>query len=39
MIGLTIFGLLMFWIIITEGNVFLRDNDDDWDGTNQSIDL
>jgi hypothetical protein len=20
-------------------NIFLRDNDDDWDGTNQSIDL
>jgi hypothetical protein len=39
MIGLTIFGLLIFWIIITEGNIVFRDNDDDYDGTNQSIDL
>ena len=38
MIWMIIVTLFMAWLVLTEGNIFLRDNDDD-DPTHQSIDL
>jgi hypothetical protein len=38
MVGMAIFALFMTWFILTEGNIFMRDDDDDWDSTHQSID-
>jgi len=37
MIWLIVGTLFTIWFVITEGNIFLRDNDDD--PTHQSIDL
>ena len=31
--------LFVIWLVLTEGNIFLRDNDDDDDPTHQSMDL
>jgi len=38
MIGLIVFTLIVIWVVMTEGNIFLRNSDDDSDPTNQSID-
>jgi hypothetical protein len=37
MVGLIVFTLIVIWVVMTEGNIFLRDSDDS-DPTNQSID-
>jgi hypothetical protein len=36
-VGLILFAIGMTWLVLTEGNIFLRDNDDD--PTHQSMDL
>lgn len=38
-VGLILFAIGMTWLVLTEGNIFLRDRDDDDDPTHQSIDL
>jgi len=39
MVGLFIFILFMIWVVITEGNIFLRSKkNDNSDPTHQSID-
>jgi hypothetical protein len=38
MIGILLFILLSTWVIITEGNIFLRKKDDDGDHYHQSMD-
>jgi hypothetical protein len=38
MIGILLFILLGTWVIITEGNIFLRKKDDDGDHYHQSMD-
>jgi hypothetical protein len=39
MIWMILGTLFIIWLVLTEGNIFLRDNDDDDDPTHQSIDL
>ncbi len=38
MIWLILGDLFVIWFVITEGNIFLRDKDDDGDGYHQSMD-
>jgi len=37
-IFITLGTLLVIWFVITEGNLFLREDNDDCDPTHQSID-
>jgi hypothetical protein len=39
MIGLIILNVFVLWLMITEGNIFLRKKNKDGDSTHQSIDL
>jgi hypothetical protein len=39
MIWLILAVLIMFWLIATEGNIFLKDKDDDNDHYHNSMDL
>lgn len=39
MVWLILGTLFVAWLVITDGNIFLRDKEDDSDPTNQSMDL